>query len=180
MRLTVTAWFSNDAAGLQSEMVSRVAEYWCAKADGRPMPRISDIDLLDLSDIAPNLVLADVKPDPMEVRYRLVGPDVARFMHWDFTGEEVSSLKKRANSLEWQHVYKFLIASGQPVYGENIMPPILNRDVAYAFAIFPLCDESGALARTLGLEDYSVLTPADRAFAEGEITIRQKGPGKTA
>ena len=60
------------------------------------------------------------------------------------------------------------------------MPPIVNRDVVYAFGIFPLSDERGALVRTLGLEDYTNLTPADRAFAEGEILIKKKGPGNGA
>ena len=108
MRRTVTAWFSNDARNLDSELVNRVARYWRSKAGGRAMPRVSDIDLLDLPEIAPNLVLADVCVDPFSARYRLVGPDVVRFMHWDFTGEDVSSLKKRPNSLEWREVYRFL------------------------------------------------------------------------
>ncbi len=158
-------------------MVLRVARYWREKAAGRAMPRISDIDLLDLPEIAPNLVVADIRAEPFEARYRLVGPDVVRFMHWDFTGEDVGSLKKRSNSLGWREVYGFLADTGRPVYGENIMPPIVNRDVIYAFAIFPLSDEGGTLVRTLGLEDYTNLTPADRAFAEGEILINQKGPG---
>lgn len=152
-------------------MVTEVARYWASKCDSRAMPTTSDIDLLDLHDLTPYLLLADIKANPFSVRYRMVGPQVVRHSFRDFTGEEAGSLRDNPHSLDWRSVYASLVDTRQPVYGHNIIPTIENRNVAYAFGVFPLSDENGDIVRGLGVEDYRNLAPYDRAFAEGEVLI---------
>lgn len=56
------------------------------------MPTRSQIDPLELRDHVGSLFLADVQPDQMDVRYRLVGTDIVEAYGRDSTGKLASEI----------------------------------------------------------------------------------------
>ena len=59
---------------LEDPKIRRVYEYWLARCrDGKKIPAWSDIEALDLADVLPHLILADVAHAPFEMRYPLFG-----------------------------------------------------------------------------------------------------------
>lgn len=62
-----------------------ILAYWAGKRGGRRFPARADIDPTEIPSFLPRVMLADVRHDPLEFRYRLVGTGICD-VHWfDFT-----------------------------------------------------------------------------------------------
>ena len=80
-------------------------EYWMSKRAGRRMPSRSDIDPAEIADLLPNVILIDVKHDPLDFRYRLIGTVIDAHMKEPMTGRWMSSIPhQRAPSRIWSAI----------------------------------------------------------------------------
>lgn len=59
--------------------------YWHGKRGSRRFPARADIDPTDIPAFLPRIMLADVRHDPLDFRYRLVGTGVCDTHWFDFT-----------------------------------------------------------------------------------------------
>lgn len=65
--------------------LGELLRYWGAKCGGRRFPARADIDPTDIPAHLPRIMLADVRHDPLDFRYRLVGTGVCDTHWFDFT-----------------------------------------------------------------------------------------------
>lgn len=66
----------------------KLFRYWEALRAERPCPNRSDIDLRQIVEIMPNMVILDCDQPSRTWRYRLVGTEVCRLMDHSLTGED--------------------------------------------------------------------------------------------
>ena len=66
------------------------------------MPSRGDIDPAEIADLLPNVILIDVKHDPLDFRYRLIGTVIDAHMNEPMTGRWMSAIPhQRAPSRIW-------------------------------------------------------------------------------
>lgn len=61
-------------------------EYWTSKSTPDRLPGRADIDPLDIPSLLPQVVLLDVRRDPWDFRFRLIGTNVVYHLAKDLTG----------------------------------------------------------------------------------------------
>ncbi len=75
------------ALGMESEMVLAGFRYWDGKRQGRPVPARGDLDpVIEIPTLLPHIILFDVRRDPLDFRFRLVGTNVRRNLSRDYVG----------------------------------------------------------------------------------------------
>ena len=80
----------------------RVLQYWQSLADGGKLPARADMDPLDIPDLLPHLYLVEVRHDPLDFRYRLLGTAIVERSQRDYTGQSIRDLPLQAPpSLIW-------------------------------------------------------------------------------
>lgn len=91
--------------------------YWQSKCrDGR-MPGRADIRPEELTQTLPHVMLIDVKRDPWDFRYRLVGTRIAEKMFRDRTGEWFSATRQTdASSRAFRRV-QHVAETAKPISG---------------------------------------------------------------
>lgn len=73
--------------GMQSSMVRDGYRYWDSRRHGRPCPDRQDIDpLIDIPALVPHIILFDVRLEPLDFRFRLVGSYVRQNLSRDYVG----------------------------------------------------------------------------------------------
>jgi len=76
------------ALDMHSPLIVEGFRYWNERRRGRPMPERGDLDpLIDIPRLAPSLMLFDVRRDPLDFRWRLVGSRIRQYMWKEYTGE---------------------------------------------------------------------------------------------
>jgi hypothetical protein len=94
-----------DASQLKSPITRAGYAYWLSKKGDRPFPARVDFDpLIEQPRLARNLVMIEVRPDPLDFRYRLIGGAVREHMAADWTGRWMSEIPmQQAPNPIWQH-----------------------------------------------------------------------------
>lgn len=133
------------ALDMQSPLVIAGFHYWDSRRRGKKMPARADIDpLIDIPTLAPNIMLFDVRHDPLDFRWRLLGTRVRQNFWKDYTGQWFSedSTYQNRESAVWRSL-EMVESNGQPVllrpiyvgphdeflYVENILLPLgLDRE----------------------------------------------------
>ena len=76
--------------------------YWERIRGARPMPGRADIDPSEIVGILPCVFLLDVRLEPLDFRYRLIGTKMSNHMNRDHTGAWMSEIEhQRAPSRIW-------------------------------------------------------------------------------
>lgn len=140
-------------ADVQSELVIALHTWWVARADG-DIPDRSQLDPADIKPLLPNLLIADVEPQPFRVRYRLVGTKVVAATGLDFTGRYLDQLTPVDTDEPWMAEYRAAFDSRRPVLGVSVIPTQSGALYLYEYGIFPLRDGGSAIAQFISIEDY--------------------------
>ncbi|WP_303979142.1 PAS domain-containing protein [Dongia mobilis] len=133
------------ALDMHSPLVCAGFRYWNSRRRGRPVPARADLDpLIDVPKLVPNVVLFDVRHEPLDFRWRLVGSRVRQNFWHDYTGQWFSqdpNYNNRESSV-WRSL-ELVDRNQQPVllrpvyvgphddfmYVENILLPLgVNRE----------------------------------------------------
>ena len=100
-----------DASMLGAVRLKEAYAYWASKRGLRPMPRRCDIDAVEIPALLPYLTLIDVLSDPFDFRYRLIGGEVRRISHGNYTGKRFSELPgKSRGSVIWDTCEQTVLA----------------------------------------------------------------------
>ena len=79
-----------EATVFKSQNARRMYDYIVAKRGTRARPTLTDIDLMELMDIAPSLCIRDVVADGADLKCRYWGTEFANAYQIDCTGKQVS------------------------------------------------------------------------------------------
>jgi hypothetical protein len=91
-----------DPASLRAQRLRQAFAYWRQKCAGRRMPARADLDPTEIPELLPWVILVDVLPG--DFRYRLIGTEVCRISHADYTGQLFSTLPgKGPGSVVWSN-----------------------------------------------------------------------------
>lgn len=128
------------ALDMHSELVIAGYRYWESRRNGRLMPARADLDpLIDVPALVPNIMLFDVRRDPLDFRWRLLGTKVRQNFWKDYTGQWFSGDGNYSNrqSSVWRSM-ELVALEGRPVlhrpvyvgphddflYVENVLLPL--------------------------------------------------------
>ena len=124
-------------------------DYWLGKVSANPAPSIGEIDLLDLSQIAPNLILLDVETGP-EFRFSLVGTHVVERFGIDPTGMCISQLPAGEFVDTSSALMKAVVLESRPYWHEPKASVFPDRShVRYEYVVLPLLGRDGAVGKIL-------------------------------
>ncbi len=112
-------------AGIDTEELCEVLDYWKSKRNGRRMPPRTAIDALEIpGKLWPRISLLDVVRDNgmVRFRYRRVGSHFVETFGLDPTGRFIDeTLTTRGRYREYViSLYQELVAARKPIYSENM------------------------------------------------------------
>jgi hypothetical protein len=124
---------------LQSPIPRDGYGYWLEKKADRPMPARADFDpMLEVPKLSRSVMLQDVKHDPLDFRYRLIGTQLRPHMGQDWGGMWMSEIAfQRAPSPIWTH-HQWVVENRAPRF---IRPTYVGPHKEFMFieaAILPL------------------------------------------
>src|SRR3546814_9628318 len=95
-------------------------EYWKQKRGDRPMPAESDLDPAEIRKILPHVILLDVRQEPLDFHYRLIGTKMDQHMLGRYPGLWMSQIHhQRSPSRVWTNCRR-VARAGRPLSGDNI------------------------------------------------------------
>ncbi len=146
----------------RTRVLERLLSYWDQKRAGRRVPARSDIDPIDLKYLLPHLMIVDLTDGPFRVRYRLVGTEIARVAHFDFTGHFLDQLNfESGDTMDWTGCYRQVAENGVPGFG---IVHWKTSDVSHRwieFLICPLSQDESSVTQCIAAEDYEPLNPIE-------------------
>src|SRR3546814_7114968 len=94
-------------------------EYWKQKRGDRPMPAESDLDPAEIRKILPHVILLDVRQEPLDFHYRLIGTKMDEHMLGRYTGLWMSQIPhQRSPSRVWTNCRRVAL-EGRPLSGDT-------------------------------------------------------------
>jgi hypothetical protein len=101
--------------GMNSPLIVAGFNYWNTKRAGRQMPARSDLDpVIEIPKLLPHIILIDVRFEPMDFRFRLVGSHVRQNLTRDYVGEWFSALANyNPQSTIWPR-HQAVVETSQP------------------------------------------------------------------
>jgi hypothetical protein len=99
--------------------------YWDSLRRGRRMPARSDIQPADLTLYLPELIIVDVKHEPLRLTYRFVGSREIEYRGYDPTGKDVSTHFVGRSRDDVLLNYRLAIENRSFVYDED---PVFSAD----------------------------------------------------
>lgn len=143
-----------EEAELASDVVRAALAYWRSKArDGRP-PARSTLDPAEIPRLLPHVMLKEVRRDPWDFRYRVVGTSVREHSRSDWTGKWMSELPGQDQHSVIYRVARMVAESGAPlIYRPPYVGPHKEFKVCEA-AVLPWTDEAGAIDRLMIVVDF--------------------------
>ncbi len=133
---------------MKSPLIVAGFNYWNQKRAGRPVPPRADFDpVIEIPKLLPHIILLDVKLEPMDFRFRLVGSHVRQNLSRDYVGLWFSTLANyNSDSTIWPRHVK-VAREGLPVLQRpTYIGP--HRDfIAVENVLLPLSltDDNGAM-----------------------------------
>jgi hypothetical protein len=146
----------------RTPVLEQLLAYWDSKRRGRRCPSRADLDPADIKQLLPNLMIVDITQDPFRVRYRLVGTDITRVSHFDFTGHYLDQLIfESGDTMDWVGCYRQVVTSGLPGFGIVHWTSDNAAHRWIEFLICPLSADGSTINQCISAEDYEPLNPIE-------------------
>lgn len=147
--------------------MARVDEYWwekCAAADPGPFPRVKDINLMDLHDIADHLLLGDVvrkEGHATRYRWRFWGSKLATYFGMEMTGRFIDEGYTPDATRQITAAYDWIVANREPHFWLRRSGLAFEdqNHLAYERLIFPVLGETDEIDHLFGIITF-VAPPA--------------------
>jgi hypothetical protein len=140
-----------------SPAVAEIYCYWNHKRGERSMPRRADIDPAEITRHLPGIQLIDVKRDPLDFVYRLVGTREVAARGHDPTGRRVAESFFGQSADDVLANYRRVIATESFVYDLDKFTTPNGRFVHDESLFLPLADAAGAINPILIYTHYQDL-----------------------
>lgn len=145
-----------------SELIQEFHQHWLRLwRDGR-LPCRADIDPVNFKRILPNIILAEIEPDPFRVRYRLCGTRIAEFCG-NLTGrylDEFDGADLWTTSI-YARQYQIAVGERRPVFSYDWMEGASGGRNYFQTGIWPLASDGANPDMCVAVEDYLDLDRAD-------------------
>lgn len=118
-----------------------VLDLWQALAAGRLMPARADIQPRSFLKDLPDLALVDVQRQPLRMRYRLVGTNIANAMMRDLTGRWYDEIYPRHVMAQVLQVYGWIVERRSPLRTTGMALFFDRRMYSYEVLNMPLSSD---------------------------------------
>jgi hypothetical protein len=130
-------------------------EYWLKKKGERLMPARGDFDpVVEITRLARNMMLLDVRHDPLDFRYRLIGTALREHMGENWTGRLWSEIEfQRAPNPIWLH-HQWVVENRKPRF---LRPNYVGPHRSFMFvesAVLPLGDTADRVDMLMLFVDF--------------------------
>jgi hypothetical protein len=151
----------------ESEHWEELYRYWRSRHVGGLPPRRADIDpMIDLSNMASNLILIELRPEG--AAYRLVGTDVVRHFGVDHTGKTVGTSGGDPKQIDaWRLSLEVAARDGSPKMLVSHYPGAAKSQ-AIAM-LLPLSPDADGVQRVFGGAFFGRPFPRPDLFPELSI-----------
>jgi hypothetical protein len=138
-----------------SPPVADIFRYWESKRAGRPMPGRSDIDPADIVRHLPGLMLVEVRRDPLDSVYRLVGTREVTARGCDPTGKRVAENWFGADAQDVVANYERVVATRSFLYHDDEFVRPGGRFVHDESLFLPLATQGDEVGQIMVYSHYS-------------------------
>lgn len=157
------------AEDLRSPVTRALFDYWSAKRGDRPYPAWSDIHLMDLYKIAPQIVVRDVIDGGREFRCRFSGTGMSAVLGVDGTDQLVAETYRRGTGVVLAR-YQSVLAAGRPIRAVGHVQAVeKNLPTAFESVFLPLAGTDGTIAHIIVAYDFTYVPAPDEPPVPGGI-----------
>lgn len=140
---------------LRSPVTRALFDYWQMKRGARPYPAWTDINLMDVYRIAPQVIVRDVIDGGAEFRCRFSGTGISEVMGLDGTGE---LLRETYNPQAVEAIkarYRPVLEGRGPVRAVGYVQAVKkNLPTAFEAVYLPLADKEGEIGHIIVAYDF--------------------------
>lgn len=143
-----------DLLSRRSSIIRDGFDYWRSKGWPDRIPARADIKPMEIPKLLPNVILLDVREEPRDFCYRLIGTGVVHHLAEDITGQWMSKIEhQRPPSRIWESCEK--VVETRCPYLSSV--PYVGPHAEFLYGediILPLADESGDVEKLLVFVAY--------------------------
>jgi hypothetical protein len=143
-----------EASELNSEVVRVAVEYWQSKRAGEAPPLSNSFDPLEVPRLLPHVMLKDVRRDPWDFRYRVVGTIVREHSRDNWTGKWMSEVEGQGETSTVFRVMRWVSEEARPAI---FRPPYVGPHKEFKYceaAVMPWAGSDGLVDRVLVAVDF--------------------------
>lgn len=159
-----------EADQIESDAIRQLYLYWRSKCVGGRLPRRADIDPVDIPNLMPNLIIADIEHDPFRVRYRLAGTKVVQMTGYEFTGKYLDEMALPHDEGPFLECYQTASETRLPVLARIKWHLAEDTTDEYDICILPLSDDGETVNMALAMECYATVRRAYK-FTGGTTSL---------
>lgn len=112
--------------------------YWRSRCQGDLLPGRRDIDPTDMAEFLSDVLLFDVRNEPRDFRYRLIGTRVREHLFEDRTGQWLSQVSVSGSSGGAWDKLCWVADNGRPLFGRTPYVGPHKQFTALTDAVLPL------------------------------------------
>lgn len=143
-----------------SPQVRDIHAYWERLRADRPVPLRRDLDPADIVPFLPGIVLVDVKTEPLDFVYRLVGTREVEARGTDPTGKRVAEAFFGGDAAGVLANYRHVATAGSPLYHREPFICPGGRYIIDETLFLPLTFGSGRVDQIMTYTHYQDLWDA--------------------
>jgi len=144
----------------------RLLDYWRRKAAGRARPAWRDLTLMDVYEIAPDIVVRDVVDGGAEFLCRYCGTAIVEMMGLEPTGRLLRDTYRREAADQMAARYRIALAEDRPIrvvgYVQVVEKP---RPLGFEAIVLTLDGDAGSKSHIIMAFDYTYELTLDEAAA---------------
>lgn len=151
---------------LRTEGARELYAYWDKLRTGRALPRATEVDLVDLAPILPNVMIYAATDDD-DFRFRFFGTGLVRAVGADLTGLRITDIMDNPDAAESINIFTQILT--RPLAAVNLYQATAHEggDYESEHVLLPLGDKNG-----VGIE---ILCHAKRVSASGDSKTFEAG-----
>jgi hypothetical protein len=143
-------------ADLNSDIVRAVVDYWQGKRQDGGLPHRDHLDPIEIPRLLPHILLKEVRRDPWDFRYRVVGTVVREHSRANWTGKWMTEIDGQGEDSKVFRVVRWVSERGEiAIYRPPYVGP--HREFKYCeAAVLPWVDSAGMVDRLMVAVDYII------------------------
>jgi len=142
------------AAELNSAIVRAAVDYWRDRRRDGNLPHRDLLDPVEMPRLLPHIMLKEVRRDPWDFRYRVVGTTVREHSRQNWTGKWMSEVDGQGEGSTVFRVMRWVSEGRRPAI---FRPPYVGPHKEFKYceaAVMPWCNRDGLVDRVLVAVDF--------------------------
>ena len=145
----------------RSSKIAVLLRHWNDLRKGLRLPARADIDPVEIKSALPHLMITGISYRPFRVQYRLVGTEIVRWSHADFTNRYADELIFDWDGRDWTDYYRVVVEARKPGYGISDWVEKERAPQWVETLICPLSTDGDTIDRCIAIEDYEPMSVAE-------------------